>query len=559
MKLPAGSVAGRRIVAVALLLAVAAAVVFAVKWRIARPAPIEGVATVRATHYWAGGYPKSFWDGLDPSRVDADFARIRQDGFNTVVLAVSWPEFQPRLTPTPAYDERAFGDLAMLIRKAGEHGLRVALRVGFIWSFRPDAELPNAMRVDAAFHDAAIHAAWLDFVGEVCRRVCDSPHVVMGFLSWEDLFPFNLLGDAPNRDHLGFRREFVGWLRTHHALADVGAKYGRSFASWADVPLPERRSPAYEYVLAWWDDALVERFFLPARQRFPRLSFEARVDWDPVWHGERIDWYRHDVQLRRAGAEVATVYYAVAWGMKNDGDSTDAPSALAQLDRLLASAAGESRARSLFIDQFNFVDNTPEFSRNTRLADDQYDAMLAGAADVLTRRGAGYAVWVDQDYASNILYNPGFQRGLAGWEADGGVNVIAQPDGAATARLAPGAGIAQRIVAGNREAGFLPGRTGKLCLHGRAVDADSARVDVAGLPGAASLTFDRVARRRCADVPLAAEFRLALAAQSTVELDRIELFHHVQQSRLRELDGAPGPQAEALRALNRELARRTGS
>ena len=92
--------------------------------------------------------------------------------------------------------------------------------------------------------------------------------------------------------------------------------------------------------------------------------------------------------------------------MQNDGASTDAPSPLAQLDRLLASAAGESRARSLFIDQFGFVDNTPEFSRNTRLADDQYDAMLAGAADVLTRRGAGYAVWVDQDYARTSSTTP---------------------------------------------------------------------------------------------------------------------------------------------------------
>ena len=175
MKLPAGSVAGRRIVAVVLLLAVAAAVAFAVKWRIARPAPIEGVATVRATHYWAGGYPKSFWDGLDPSRVDADFARIRQDGFNTVVLAVSWPEFQPRLTPTPAYDERAFGDLAMLIRKAGEHGLRVALRVGFIWSFRPDAELPTPCAWTRRSTTPQSARRGLDFVGEVCRRVCDSP------------------------------------------------------------------------------------------------------------------------------------------------------------------------------------------------------------------------------------------------------------------------------------------------------------------------------------------------------------------------------------------------
>jgi len=546
----------------ALVLAIAAAacvsLAIALHAWLDRPAKSDGVSTLRATHYWAGGYPKSFWDGLDPSRVDADFARIRVQGFNAVVLAVSWPEFQPRLTPSPAYDERAFRDLAWLIGKAAEHGLRVALRVGFLWSFRPDAELPNAERLDAVFHDPAVHRAWLAFVEEVCRRVCNAPNVKLAFLSWEDLHPFGLLSD-PSRQHPGFERAFVDWLSQRHELSAVSARYGRAFASWEEVPVPERRSPAYEYVLAWWDDMLAARFFIPARERFPGLSFEERVDWDPVWtKGERPDWHRHPSVTGRAGAEVTTLYYAVAWGMKNDSDTTDARGALGQFARLLELTAAHNPREGLFVDQFNFIDNTPEFSRNTRLAEDQYDAMLAGAAGLLARHRAGYALWLDEDYAANILYNPGFQRGLVGWETRGAASVAADRSGAAVLRLAAGASVAQAIVATGRETGFERGNPGTLCMVGRAIASAPAAVRATGLPAPITLEFGAAAERRCAAVPLAPQFRLEIAAEAEVELDRIELYHHVQVSRIRTLEGRPGPQAGALRDFNRALAKLAG-
>ena len=527
---------------------------------LARAERNDGVSTLRATHYWAGGYPKSFWDGLDPSRVDADFARIKAQGFNAVVLAVSWPEFQPRLTPVHAFDEQAFRDLALLVGKAAEHGLRVVLRVGFMWSFRPDAELASAERLDAAFHDPGIHHAWLAFVEEVCRRVCSAPNFQLAFLSWEDLHPFNLLAADPSRNHPGFVSAFVDWLSQRHALAAVGARYGRTFASWDDVPVPERRSPAYEYVLAWWDDMLATRFFMPARERFPGLSFEERVDWDPVWtKGERPEWHRHPSVTARAGAEVTTLYYAIAWGMKNDSDTTDARGALEQFARLLELTAAHDPRDGLFVDQFNFIDNTPEFSANTRLAENQYDAMLAGAAAVLARHRAGYALWLDEDYAANILYNPGFQRGLAGWETRGAASVAVDRSGAAVLRLAAGASVAQAIVATGRETGFERGNPGTLCMVGRAIASATATVRATGLPAPVALEFGAVAERRCAAVPLAPGFRLEIAAETDVELDRIELYHHVQVSRIRTRDGRPGPQAGALREFNRALAKLAGS
>ena len=245
-------------------------------------------SSLRAVHYWGSCYPKNFWNCFDPNALDRDFLRIRTDGFDAIVLAVSSTEFEPQLTPTPVFDERSFALLQDLVRKARAHDLDVILRVGFIWSYRSDAQLPNAERVDAAFVDDSVRNAWLAFVGEVCRRVCDEPNLRFGFLSWEDLFPFNIAAAGANTTHLGFRRQFVEYLRRDHALTELGRASRRAHRELDDVTVPCTVAPAaYAVVLDYWDDALIHRFWLPARKLFPRLSFEVHVDKDPCGTAKR--------------------------------------------------------------------------------------------------------------------------------------------------------------------------------------------------------------------------------------------------------------------------------
>jgi hypothetical protein len=540
-------------VAVALVAIVAVAFVLPER----RDSTIADTSGIRAVHYWGSTYPVTFWNALDPTQIDRDFTRIRGDGFNAIVLAVSWPEFQPRLSAPTAFDDQAFGLLTTLIAKARAHGLDVVLRLGFVWSYRPDAELPNGRRVDAAFVDDAPRDAWLRFVGEVCRRVCDEANVRFAFLTWEDLYPFKIASDSPELDTPGFRNKFIEYLRTHRDLDHVSRFYGMPFASWDDVPLPSRKSAAYEFVLAYWDDALVNRFFLPAREHFPRLSFEARVDWDPVWRNGIVDWYRHDALAAAAGAEVATLYYSVALGMRNDGDRIGAAEALAQLDRLLT-ATGRLGSRSgLFIDQFNFFDDTPEFSRNTRLEETAMDAMLVGSAAVLRRHRAGFALWTDHDYVVNMLYNPGFHRGLAGWTASGGAKSVVAVAGRVRIALPPRASITQWIDTVESARPYLiPGARGTVCVKARAAGGSVAELRLEVLDKTVSLNVADKVERRCAEVRLAPALRFAVsAAETAVELDEVELYIDIQHSRIYSTDGTPGPQLEAIRTLNRDLAR----
>jgi hypothetical protein len=514
---------------------------------------------LRAVHYWGDGYPKTFWNSIDPSQIDRDFTRIQSDGFNAIVLAVSWSEFQPRLTPTPAFDERSFALLQELVQKAKAHHLDVILRVGFIWSFRPDVQMPNAERIDALFVDDAVRDAWLAFVAEICSRVCAQPNLRFGFLSWEDLFPFNIATAAPNVSNAGFRRRFIDYLRGRFSLADLDVRFDRHFADWNAVTIPERRSPAYALVFDYWDDALIKRFWLPARQRFPRLSFEVRVDRDPIWNGDTIAWYGHDAMLRVPGVDPVVLYYSVAWGMLNVGDEIDAGAALASLDRMLAWATQWTGKASVFIDQFNFFDNTPEFSRNTRLRESQMDPMLVGSAEVLAKYRAGYALWSDHDYAANVLYNPSFQVGLEGWATTARVTLQRNGNGRQQVRLGRGASISQATGTVNREPGFVPGATGTLCIRGRSVGAAGTLLRVTGIPGSQlEVRLAPKSNEKCIGVRLASSYQFS-APDGAVYISDVKLFTRVQESRIYRADGAPGPQLAAIRTLNRKLERYAGS
>jgi len=245
--------------------------------------------------------------------------------------------------------------------------------------------------------------------------------------------------------------------------------------------------------------------------------------------------------------------------MRNEGDEIDAGPALAALEHLLVSATRNSGSPSLFIDQFNFFDNTPEFSHNTRLRESQLDAMLAGSWALFAKYHAGYALWSDHDYAASIMYNPSFQVGLDGWAATGGVTQQRGPDGRLEARLEPGASLAQPIDATNREPGFVAGAPGILCFRGRSLAAPGAGLRVTGLaPLPTELALSRGAAKRCVDVVLAPRFRLEFSAlQGAAAITDIELYTHEQRSRMYRADGSAGPQLAAIRALNSELAQRT--
>lgn len=505
---------------------------------------------LRGVHYFGDAWPVNFWDSFRPAGAPADFRKIRENGFNTIVLVIPWGAFQPSIDPVH-YDDQMFARLLDLLRTAERAGLRVALRLGYEWDFTPGVQLHHE-RYALLFSDDAVHAAWLEFLAEVWRRVGSEPNLAFGFVTWEDFWSFGTVtgGSPKDRSAGAGTTGYRAWLRQRHRLEDVGRTYGVAFQSWEDVPLPETRKPGYELFLAFQDHLLVERLFKPSIQRFPRLSMEVRVDQDPVIRDGKPTWVPHFATYALPGSPYTTTYYSVSWGA--DGPRVSRARALELMRAMLESV--RARAQSpIFIDQFVPFDNTPGFEGNATLASEERAAFVVEAAANLRDLSSGYALWTYRDYASNAIYNARFELGLRGWQAGGSAR-LQDHDGDPAVLLPRRGRIRQHIAplqTGVATFGAFP--TARLCFWARPRRARSevavrfekfAQVQVISGPG-----------EYCLEVPRREAYDLSLETRSGATLvDDVRLYAFVAHGEFQALDGSPLQLLPAIRKLNEALA-----
>lgn len=143
-------------------------------------------SAISATHYFGRHWPKNFINAFRRSDVPADFQRIRDDGFNAVILLVSWGDFQSVFEPCCQYDERAFERLRFLLNEAKSAQLKVVLRVGFAWSFHPQAG-DSHHRQHLLMNDPAVRQAYFAYIKRIAAELDGLEHVVLTFSTWEDL------------------------------------------------------------------------------------------------------------------------------------------------------------------------------------------------------------------------------------------------------------------------------------------------------------------------------------------------------------------------------------
>ena len=334
-------------------------------------------STIRGTHYFGDAWGPNFWNSARLSAVDNDLKAISRDGFNTIVLVIPWGEFQPRMAEPSRFDDVIFGRLRVVLDSAARSGLDVVLRVGYPHSFSPFQDVAGLDRKIDFLASAAARRAFFLFVQRLQQEVSRRKHVRFGFMSWEDLnFP-HLLASPAAREQLSkgeLGKDWITFLAESSSLPQVKEHWGRTFGSLEEVPLPNPATAQAALLHRFWDWFLVHRFFEPAQQVFPTMSFEARVDDDPVTNlkGERV-WTRHDATYRMPGAKVDTIYWGIFWGMENRSDQVSADKALATFKYLLDRVDTMTGRRRTFIDQFVFRDNTPGSGHLTRIADAEVD------------------------------------------------------------------------------------------------------------------------------------------------------------------------------------------
>ena len=510
----------------------------------AHVAAIEGRV---AAHYFGRQWPKNFISGFRREHVAEDFARLRADGFDTVVLVVSWGDFQPGMLPCCTWDERAFERLHFLLDRADEAGLKVMLRLGYAWFFHPEAG-DVGDRQHRLMNDPEVRASYQRFLQRVATEVSDKPQVVLGFMSWEDQWLRKVDESA--------RPDYEQYLATLPPDARRG------------TGLPDAVEDAALFH-GFWDWLVIEKLHRPAVPLFPGLSYEARIDRDPRYEpgpdGKPVvaEWIAHTGMTRLPPGHVLTLYWAPFWGALNQGEQLTAARGLELFDALLREAGADGQRR-LFVDQFNFVDNTPGYEHNAVLRPEEIFSFLHRSVCVMKARGvAGYALWTSQDYAENPLHNPAFGYGLEGWRferAGGRPEAALQP--------LPSGDFALAMAAGDRLSQRVPAKRGRLmraddnipdqvCLEADATAPARLRLQ-AGAGAPVTLAFDGRGRQRACTaiepVPVDGDLAFSASVESgALRLRDVQLFDHVQYGGFYDLQGAPGPLHDAVRRMNRDF------
>ena len=504
---------------------------------------------VIAVHYFGRHWSKNFITGFQRDDLDADFSRIRADGFNTVIFLVSWGDFQPVNEPCCTYDQRAIDRLHVLLQKAEQHELKVMLRLAYGWTFHRSAG-STEQRVNDLMNQPEKWKAHLRFVEKIQAETKGYAHISMSFMSWEDQ-----------------------WLK------QINSSVIKEFEAWhkqnfPDSPLPElpiaAQGPHARAFHGWWDYLVVNQIYHPAQKILPALSYEVRVDREPSYaidpqgQWQIAQWIDHRAMFDFPEGVPATIYWAPFWGAQNQGEKLRWQQAYKNFSALLREVNGWTDNRDVFIDQFNFVDNTPGYEHNAILADDQIDDFLRQSLCAMKDHHViGYGIWTGQDYVESPLYNPGFAYGLDGWQLQRPATqteaaLMSLGSGDQVLLLREGDVLSQVI---DRRRGRLPYRDDRpdyVCV--RAQSSGEAILNVrVNQSEAVRLRFDRNEPvKQCALIdsePSNDQLTLQIESQSGNALLRdVWLFDHTQFGGLYDADGKPGPHIQSLRDLNRQFA-----
>lgn len=515
-----------------------------------------------ATHYTGDTFAPDMWGSLSPAAIPSQLAAIRANGFNAVIVPVPWTGFQYEVDP-PAYTQVYFDLLQDILRDAQALGLRVILRLGYHHEGSVSSTPGKGYRSLAIFANPALQKAWREYLEKTRLLVADEPAFLFAFISWEDFFlPGAMLAGEDARLAMARETGYQTWL-AGRPMDEIAEAYGQSFASAGEAPIPAQGSRAARLFHAYYDAALL-KLLKSSREVFPGLNLEARVDCDPAEGGAVC----HDATFDLGGLDGTTlIYYTPAWGAPNVSDRATAREAAARLRRLLETVRAKTD-KPIFVDQFNFVDNTPGFSHNTTIEPAEIPAFLNLAGPILREHCAGFALWTMRDVPGSFLKNSSFERGDQHWELNQAA-IETTAKGTRALRLPTGGSAAQTLTLSDGDAHVSEelARALRLTLRLELLHADvekrgpaQLRVEITDERGASvfrrlvSLNKGPARVVELRDIPWFAggELRLSNLGPELL-LDQAQLYVMTQHNGVYDLDGAPRPFRDAFLELGQRF------
>ena len=510
---------------------------------------------ILGTHYWGDAWPVTFWNSAEFHSLENDFLKIKEDGFNTVILAIPWNEFQS-CEESGKLRSGPMEKLGLALETADRCGLRVGLRVSYYWDYytSPSGDTCRSRNESRVLSEAGL-SLWVDYMSALHAFVSKYRAFSFAFLTWEDFWtPIGFMDESlSQRLDKSRKTGFTKWLASHVDLPEISKVYGKKFSSFDDVPIPERSSPAARLYFTFWDDWLVDVILHRAEAAFPGLSLEGRVDWDAVETPLGRRSFKHNKQFQAKQPDWIATYYAPFMFSDNNGDLITAKQAQERVEYMLDNISKASGEKRNFIDQFNFMDNTPGFERATRIIPEEVPTFLKNLAAVLSSRTMGYALWTWKNYVCTPLYNANFELGLEGWTHEG-ASCQTEQNGDTAARLENGGYLEQRLDAIKINSSMIKVTPNpEVRLWARSDSREPCELTVALDDERQTLTIlsNGVFSCRFSKSPDVA-IRLS-ASRGSVLLDNLEIRGHVQRNGGRNEDGSPGPFTEIVAKLNREL------
>ncbi len=399
---------------------------------------------VRSATYFADEWSINFWN-CEMDHLESDLAQIKADGFDSIIIVIPWREFQPTVSPI-SYNDYAFSKLDELMSAADDAKLKVYARLGYTWDFYRDK---NENIIDRFFNllgDEDTLAAWDAYIQKMYQALSVYDCFAEAFLTWEDLWGPTAICDVKELSDRAAKAQFINfgeWVSRHYTLDEYNRNYQTNYTSFDQIPIPHRSEPALWAMFEFYDEFLLD-ILKRSQQYFPNLSMEVRMDWDLVTDAQgNFTYYKHSGLYSCADSDFTTTMYGIPMGFENVGEVVTYEEALAQTKYTLENFRSEIGGKAVYIDQFIFADNTPAFSNNARIKEEELGDYLLNVAEILRSNSDGYGIWTYRDYCSNMLYNPQFALADEGWEAQDAA--FFQQDGSMVCRIAPNGYLRQAI------------------------------------------------------------------------------------------------------------------
>lgn len=509
---------------------------------------------VRSATYFSDEWPMNFWNS-DMDDLDQELLQIKRDGFDSIILIIPWREFQPEIEPV-VFNEKAFDSLKEVMEAARNCGLDVYVRIGYTWDYHNDAEGSIIERFWNLLSDETTNKAWYEYVKKLYDELSRYNNFKAGFITWEDFW--NILGmcdgNILSRRSGAKKIGYIAWTAQNYTLEAYNERYGTGFRRYEDIVIPKRDEPAMFSMYEFYDD-FMNSLLKQSQKVFPNLSMEVRLDWDSVADREgETEYYKHNSTFSCVDAGFTATMYGIPMGFENIGEKVSYEEAMEKTEYILRQLKAGNGDKPVYIEQFIFADNTPKFSYNAQIEEDQIDDYLENISSILLENSEGYGIWTYRNYCTNMIYNSQFALEMEGWGKRGKVDVENWKD-TNVCVMKRGSGINQKVA---RSRDHFGGDVYKFEIEVKQIrEPGKILVKMGGVKKEIDITEAGIYSLDM-EPWVKLNFNIDITTECDIVIDNIKLYSQIQEGYLYDVNNNELDCMRSLRVLNAQLGDNVG-